>query len=421
MKYKYSIQRQFTIIFGCLMAGTILLCWFINNTFLERYYINNKKHAMLEAYRVINASSNNGTLASDKFDIQFQNICTKNNINIVILDAEAKTLKTSANNYELLSKQLLSYLFNQDTTDGRRTILDHKKYQMIALKDDRTQQDFIDLWGVLDNGNLFLLRTPVESIRESVSLANRFLAYIGIGAAILAALQEKGVKADVAAGLSLGEYGAILTAGAMSLEDVFRVVRQRGILMQEAVPTGGAMCAVLGMDGEKIAKICDETEGIVSVANYNCPGQIVITGEEGAVAVAVEKLKEAGARRCIPLNVSGPFHSAMLKEAGEKLGKVLEQVELRAFSTPYVTNVTAEYVTEPSEIKELLGRQVYSSVKWQQSVERMIADGVDTFIEIGPGRTLTGFLKKINKNVTGLHIEKVEDLDAVVKMLGEKQ
>lgn len=247
------------------------------------------------------------------------------------------------------------------------------------------------------------------------------IAMLTTEAAILAALQEKGVKADVAAGLSLGEYGAILTAGAMSLEDVFRVVRQRGILMQEAVPTGGAMYAVLGMDGEKIAKICDETEGIVSVANYNCPGQIVITGEEGAVAVAAEKLKEAGARRCIPLNVSGPFHSAMLKEAGEKLGKVLEQVEVRAFSTPYVTNVTAEYVTEPSEIKELLGRQVYSSVKWQQSVERMIADGVDTFIEIGPGRTLTGFLKKINKNVTGLHIEKVEDLDAVVKMLGEKQ
>lgn len=247
------------------------------------------------------------------------------------------------------------------------------------------------------------------------------IAMLTTEAAILAALQEKGVKADVAAGLSLGEYGAILTAGAMSLEDVFRVVRQRGILMQEAVSTGGAMYAVLGMDGEKIAKICDETEGIVSVANYNCPGQIVITGEEGAVAVAAEKLKEAGARRCIPLNVSGPFHSAMLKEAGEKLGKVLEQVELRAFSTPYVTNVTAEYVIEPSEIKELLGRQVYSSVKWQQSVERMIADGVDTFIEIGPGRTLTGFLKKINKNVTGLHIEKVEDLDAVVKMLGEKQ
>lgn len=247
------------------------------------------------------------------------------------------------------------------------------------------------------------------------------IAMLATEAAMLAALQEKGVKADVAAGLSLGEYGAILTAGAMSLEDVFRVVRQRGILMQKAVPTGGAMCAVLGMDGEKIAKICEEMEGIVSVANYNCPGQIVITGEEGAVAVAAEKLKEAGARRCIPLKVSGPFHSEMLKGAGEKLVGVLADVELKEFSMPYITNVTADYVTDISEIKELLGRQVYSSVRWQQSVERMIADGVDTFIEIGPGRTLTGFLKKINKNVTGLHIEKVEELEVVVRLLCDKQ
>lgn len=247
------------------------------------------------------------------------------------------------------------------------------------------------------------------------------IAMLATEAAMLAALQEKGVKADVAAGLSLGEYGAILTAGAMSLEDVFRVVRQRGILMQKAVPTGGAMCAVLGMDGEKIAKICEEMEGIVSVANYNCPGQIVITGEEGAVAAAAEKLKEAGARRCIPLKVSGPFHSEMLKGAGEKLAGVLADVELKEFSMPYVTNVTADYVTDISEIKELLGRQVYSSVRWQQSVERMIADGVDTFIEIGPGRTLTGFLKKINKNVTGLHIEKVEELEEVVRLLCDKQ
>ena len=247
------------------------------------------------------------------------------------------------------------------------------------------------------------------------------IAMLATEAAMLAALQEKGVKADVAAGLSLGEYGAILTAGAMSLEDVFRVVRQRGILMQKAVPTGGAMCAVLGMDGEKIAKICEETEGIVSVANYNCPGQIVITGEEGAVAAAAEKLKEAGARRCIPLKVSGPFHSEMLKGAGEKLAGVLVDVELKEFSMPYVTNVTADYVTDISEIKELLGRQVYSSVRWQQSVERMIADGGDTFIEIGPGRTLTGFLKKINKNVTGLHIEKVEELEEVVRLLCDKQ
>ena len=237
------------------------------------------------------------------------------------------------------------------------------------------------------------------------------IAMLATEAAMLAALQEKGVKADVAAGLSLGEYGAILTAGAMSLEDVFRVVRQRGILMQKAVPTGGAMCAVLGMDGEKIAKICEETEGIVSVANYNCPGQIVITGEEGAVAAAAEKLKEAGARRCIPLKVSGPFHSEMLKGAGEKLAGVLADVELKEFSMPYVTNVTADYVTDISEIKELLGRQVYSSVRWQQSVETMLADGVDRFIEIGPGKTLAGFIRKINREATVINIEKFEDLE----------
>ena len=241
------------------------------------------------------------------------------------------------------------------------------------------------------------------------------IAMLTTEAAILAALQEKGVKADVAAGLSLGEYGAILTAGAMSLEDVFRVVRQRGILMQEAVPTGGAMCAVLGMDGEKIAKICDETEGIVSVANYNCPGQIVIPGEETAVAAAGEALKAAGARRVIPLKVSGPFHCELLKGAGEKLGQELEKVEIQSFTVPYVTNVTAQYVTGPEQVKELLVSQVSSSVRWQQCVEAMIADGVDTFVEIGPGRTLTGFLRKINRNVKGFHVEKPEDMEILMK------
>ena len=185
--------------------------------------------------------------------------------------------------------------------------------------------------------------------------------------------------------------------------------------MQEAVPVGGAMCAVMGMDGDKIAEVCESVPGIVSVANYNCPGQIVITGEEKAVAEACDRLKEAGARRCIPLKVSGPFHSIMLKEAGEKLGEVLEQVNIKDIKIPYITNVTADYVTEPGVVKELLEQQVYSSVKWQQSVEKMIEDGVDTFIEIGPGKTLTGFLKKINRNVKGFHIEKVEDMEKVLK------
>lgn len=236
------------------------------------------------------------------------------------------------------------------------------------------------------------------------------IAMLTTEAAILAALREKEMQSQVHAGLSLGEYGALLASGVLSLEDAFRVVRERGILMQEAVPQGGAMSAVLGMDGEKIAEICEEITGIVSVANYNCPGQVVITGEKEAVDEAVEHLKAAGAKRCIPLQVSGPFHSPMLKEAGEKLGNVLEEITIRDISIPYLTNVTADYVTEKEKIKELLKKQVYSPVRWQQSVERMIADGTDTFIEVGPGKTLTGFLRKINRNVKGIKIENIEDL-----------
>lgn len=241
------------------------------------------------------------------------------------------------------------------------------------------------------------------------------IAMLATEAAILRVLKENGIYSEVNAGLSLGEYGALIASEVMSEEDAFRVVRKRGILMQEAVPVGGAMCAVMGMDGDKIAEVCESVLGIVSVANYNCPGQIVITGEEKAVAEACDRLKEAGARRCIPLKVSGPFHSIMLKEAGEKLGEVLEQVNIKDIKIPYITNVTADYVTEPGVVKELLEQQVYSSVKWQQSVEKMIEDDVDTFIEIGPGKTLTGFLKKINRNVKGFHIEKVEDMEKVLK------
>ena len=225
------------------------------------------------------------------------------------------------------------------------------------------------------------------------------------------AVEEKGYHADVTAGLSLGEYGALAVSGVMEMEDIFKIVRRRGIFMQEAVPTGGAMSAILGMDTETIEKICNETEGQVSIANYNCPGQIVITGEEKAVAKAAEKLTEAGAKRCVPLKVSGPFHSPMLAEAGEKLGMQLATVELKDIQVPYLSNVTGDYVADKSEVKGLLTRQVASSVKWQQSVERMIEDGVDTFVEIGPGKTLSGFMKKINREVKVLNIEKVEDLD----------
>lgn len=236
------------------------------------------------------------------------------------------------------------------------------------------------------------------------------IAMVAAEVAICKVLEEKGILPNVTAGLSLGEYGALVASGVLSPKEAFRVVRKRGIFMQEAVPSGGAMTAVLGLDAEVIEKICDSIDGQVSIANYNCPGQIVITGEEGVVAKAAEALVEAGAKRCVPLKVSGPFHSPMLKGAGEKLGEELTNVEIGDIKVPYLSNVTGEYVTDKSQVKDLLTKQVASSVRWQQSVERMIADGVDTFIEIGPGKTLSGFMRKINKDVKVLNIEKVEDL-----------
>ena len=228
-------------------------------------------------------------------------------------------------------------------------------------------------------------------------------------------VEEMGLHPDVTAGLSLGEYCAIEAAGGMDLKDAITTVRKRGILMEQAVPAGqGSMAAVMGMETEKIEEVISDIPD-VSIANYNCPGQIVITGEEKAVFTAGEALKAAGARRVIPLKVSGPFHCELLKEAGKKLGEELEKIEIQTFAIPYVTNVTAQYVTESDQVKNLLVKQVSSSVRWQQCVEQMINDGVDTFIEIGPGKTLTGFLKKINRNVKALHIEKIEDLEAVRK------
>lgn len=230
-------------------------------------------------------------------------------------------------------------------------------------------------------------------------------------------LRERGLKADVAAGLSLGEYCAIASAGGMSTEDAITTVRKRGILMQNAVPGGkGSMAAVLGLAGDVIEKAIEGIDG-VSIANYNCPGQIVITGWKESVEKASEVLKEAGAKRVLPLNVSGPFHSPMLTEAGEELGRVLENVVLSPLVIPYVTNVTAEYVTDITETKALLAKQVASSVRWQQSVENMIADGVDTFVEIGPGKTLAGFMRKISRDVKVYNVGTWEDVDKVVSEL----
>lgn len=244
------------------------------------------------------------------------------------------------------------------------------------------------------------------------------IAMLATEVAMLKAVEEKGLKPDVTAGLSLGEYGALVASGVMGPEDVFRVVRMRGIYMQEAVPHGGAMVAVLGLDTAVIEKICEETPGMVSVANYNCPGQIVITGEEDAINSAVEKLTEAGAKRCVTLKVSGPFHSPLLAGAGEKLAKELEQVTIGEIQVPYIANVTADYVTDKETVKGLLEKQVSSPVRWQQTIERMIADGVDTFVEIGPGKTLSGFMRKINREMKVYNVEKIEDLTKLEELIG---
>ena len=242
-------------------------------------------------------------------------------------------------------------------------------------------------------------------------------ALVTICLAMTKVLEERGLKPDVTAGLSLGEYCAIVAAGGMQLEDAITTVRKRGILMQNAVPQGmGAMSAVLGMSEDMVENVLEGIEG-VSIANYNCPGQIVITGWKESVQKASEILKEHGAKRVMTLNVSGPFHSPLLKEAGEELKSVLEQVKYFPLQIPYVTNVTAKYVEDISQTKDLLAMQVASSVRWQQGVEEMIQHGVDTFVEIGPGRTLAGFMKKINKEVKVYNVASFEDVDKVVNEL----
>ena len=235
--------------------------------------------------------------------------------------------------------------------------------------------------------------------------------------AILKAVEEKGIRPVVTAGLSLGEYAAITAAGKISLEDALRVIDKRGLYMQEAVPVGGAMSAVIGLDMEVIRKVCEETEGIVEVANDNCPGQTVISGEAEAVAAAGEALKAAGARMVIPLKVSGPFHSSMLKGAGERLKPELEKVQWMNSDIPYVSNTTVELVEDKDKILPLLVRQVSESVRWKEDVKVMTDMGVDTFIEIGPGKTLAGFMKRIDRKIKCINIETVKDMEKLEALI----
>ena len=243
-------------------------------------------------------------------------------------------------------------------------------------------------------------------------------AMVTTGIAMLKVIEKTALKADVCAGLSLGEYEALYLAGAISEEDAIVLARHRGKLMQEAVPLGvGTMAAVLNLDAAVIEDCLKDIEN-VWIANYNCPGQIVISGTVEAVEKAGEKLKEAGAKRVLPLNVSGPFHSGLLKPAGDKLYEYLRNIEIKKPTIPYVANYTAEFVYDDKDIKELLRKQVFGSVRFEQSIRNMLKEGVDTFIEIGPGKVLSGFVKKIDKEAKVYSIETVEDMNNVIKELG---
>ena len=235
-------------------------------------------------------------------------------------------------------------------------------------------------------------------------------AMVTTGIAIMKVVEKQGLLPDTAAGLSLGEYEALYAAGALSVTDAIRVVARRGELMEAAVPAGvGAMAAVLGAEASLIEETLSEIPE-VWIANYNCPGQIVISGKKEAVEAAAEALKARGIKRVLMLNVSGPFHSGLLREAGEELGKVLAETEIHPLRIPYYANGTGDIVEDAAKVRGLLTEQVYSSVRFEQSIRNMLSAGVDTFYELGPGKTLAGFIKKIDRDATVVNIETMEDL-----------
>jgi [acyl-carrier-protein] S-malonyltransferase len=254
---------------------------------------------------------------------------------------------------------------------------------------------------------------PEEQLKQT---ANTQPALVATSLALYEVFREKGIRPDYVAGHSLGEYSALAVAGALSFEDAVRTVRARGLLMEQAVPGGqGAMAAALGAGRQELAALCAEVSssvGAVELANLNCPGQIVVSGTKEGVAAVAERGKEAGAKRVIPLEVSGPFHSSLMKPAAEKLAEVLAALPVAAAEVPVVANVTARPVTEPEDIRRLLVEQVYSPVLWEDTVTWLIGQGVNTFIEIGSGSVLAGLIKKTDKGVATYSLNSLEAVNA---------
>ncbi len=262
------------------------------------------------------------------------------------------------------------------------------------------------------------LNGPVEKLNLT---ENTQPAILAASIAILRPLERRGLAAGAAAGHSLGEYTAITAAGGLELADAVALVQKRGRYMQESVPEGaGLMAAILGMERQDVEKTCHEAakNGIVGPANYNSPGQIVIAGEKKAVEKAMELAKAAGAKKVVPLTVSVPSHCGMMKKAGERLAQELEKVKLSDLRFPIVNNADAKFLRTAAELKPSLVRQISSPLYWEDSIKAMAADGYDTFIEIGPGRVLSGLVKRIAKDAKLLNVEDLKSMNDTLGAAG---
>ncbi|MGY0654536.1 ACP S-malonyltransferase [Bacillus subtilis] len=264
-----------------------------------------------------------------------------------------------------------------------------------------------------------------EGDAEELTLTyNAQPALLTTSIAVLEKFKESGITPDFTAGHSLGEYSALVAAGALSFKDAVYTVRKRGEFMNEAVPAGeGAMAAILGMDAEALKQVTDkvtEEGNLVQLANLNCPGQIVISGTAKGVELASELAKENGAKRAIPLEVSGPFHSELMKPAAEKLKEVLDACDIKDADIPVISNVSADVMTEKADIKEKLIEQLYSPVRFEESINKLIAEGVTTFIEIGPGKVLSGLVKKVNRRLKTIAVSDPETIELAIQTLKEE-
>ncbi len=257
---------------------------------------------------------------------------------------------------------------------------------------------------------------PEETLQQTI---NTQPAILTTSLAAFEALKSKlNLNIDYTAGHSLGEYAAMYTAGVFSLEDILKLIAKRAELMNKAATsTKGTMAAVLGLNKEKIEEALTSVSGIVSVANFNSPEQIVITGEIEAVNYAMEKLKEAGAKRVIPLSVSGAFHSELMREAGEEFNNFVDEFTANNANISVITNVDADITVNADDFKNKMPEQIYSSVYWTQTIEKMVSLGVDTFVEVGPGKVLAGLNKKINPEVKTYNVYDFDSLNATIEAL----